>query len=73
MSNFVCPHCGMTNIDCGKCYKTPREIELEKVLKEIKEIAEKAIKGKYPIKNTGYTEGMYLIGLKILQKIKEVE
>lgn len=31
MSNFQCPHCGMTNIDCGKeGYKTPREIELEK-------------------------------------------
>lgn len=35
MSNFQCPHCGMTNIDCGRNgYKTPREIELEKMLNE---------------------------------------
>lgn len=40
MSNFQCPHCGMTNIDCGKDgYKTPREIELENKLK----IAEEAL------------------------------
>ena len=33
MSNFQCPHCGMTNIDCGKGgFKTPREIELEQKL-----------------------------------------
>jgi len=31
MSNFICPECGMTNIDCGYSgYKTPKEIELEK-------------------------------------------
>nr|DAW68052.1 MAG TPA: Rad50 zinc hook motif [Caudoviricetes sp.] len=31
MSNFTCPTCGLTNIDCGKAgYKTTREIELEK-------------------------------------------
>lgn len=30
MSNFQCPHCGMTNIDCGRDgYKTPKEMELE--------------------------------------------
>lgn len=40
MSNFICPTCGMTNIDCGKSgYKTYREIKLEKKL----EIAVKAI------------------------------
>lgn len=40
MSNFTCPTCGLTNIDCGKAgYKTTREIELEKKL----EIAEKAL------------------------------
>lgn len=34
MSNFTCPTCGLTNIDCGKAgYKTAREIELEKKLK----------------------------------------
>lgn len=28
MSNFVCPTCGFTNIDCGKDgYKTLREID----------------------------------------------
>lgn len=33
MSNFICPTCGLTNIDCGKAgYKTAREIELEKKL-----------------------------------------
>ena len=33
MSNFICPECGMTNIDCGYAgYKTPKEIELEKKL-----------------------------------------
>lgn len=40
MSNFICPTCGFTNIDCGKAgYKTEREIELEKKI----EIAVKAI------------------------------
>lgn len=33
MSNFQCPYCGMTNIDCGwGKFKTPREIELEEKL-----------------------------------------
>ena len=33
MSNFICPTCGFTNIDCGKAgYKTDREIVLEKKL-----------------------------------------
>lgn len=33
MSNFQCPYCGMTNIDCGKAgFKTPREIELESLV-----------------------------------------
>lgn len=33
MSNFICPICGINNIDCGKAgYKTDREIELEKKL-----------------------------------------
>ena len=40
MSNFICPTCGLTNIDCGKAgYKTAREIELEKKV----EIAVKVI------------------------------
>lgn len=38
MSNYECPHCGMTNIDCGwGKFKTPREIELEARVKEIEE------------------------------------
>ena len=37
MSNFICPHCGMTNIDCGEQgYKTAKEIELGKQIEEIK-------------------------------------
>lgn len=37
MSNFQCPHCGMTNIDCGRDgYKTPKEIRLEDKLNKIK-------------------------------------
>lgn len=36
MSNYECPHCGMTNIDCGKGgFKTPKEIELESRVKEL--------------------------------------
>ena len=36
MSNFVCPYCGMVNIDCGKDgYKTHRELELEEAIKTI--------------------------------------
>ena len=39
MSNFKCPHCGMTNIDCGLgVFKTPREIELEEQIKKIRKI-----------------------------------
>lgn len=47
MSNFTCPTCGFTNIDCGKAgYKTAREIELEKKL----EIAVEALEF-YALKN----------------------
>lgn len=36
MSNFICPTCGLNNIDCGKAgYKTDREIKLETALKTI--------------------------------------
>lgn len=47
MSNFTCPTCGLTNIDCDNAgYKTAREIELEEKL----EIAVKALKWMiYPI------------------------
>lgn len=36
MSNFICPHCGMINIDCKEDgYKTHRELELEEAMKII--------------------------------------
>lgn len=42
MSNFICPECGMTNIDCGGAgYKTPRELELEKELNLYKRAIER--------------------------------
>lgn len=38
MSNYECPHCGMTNIDCGwGKFKTPRELELEARIKELEQ------------------------------------
>ena len=38
MSNYECPHCGMTNIDCGwGKFRTPKEIELESRVKELEE------------------------------------
>lgn len=41
MSNFKCDKCGMVNIDCGGAgYKTPREIELESIISEIKNICQ---------------------------------
>ena len=50
MSNFICPTCGITNIDCGKeGYKTPREIELEKKL----DIAVKALKSAFGMAKGG--------------------
>lgn len=45
MSNFICSECGMTNIDCdGAGYKTPKEIELEKENKLLKEQLKEANK-----------------------------
>lgn len=61
MSNFTCPTCGLTNIDCGKAgYKTAREIELEKKL----EIAVKALEH-YAKKGS--------LAQKALAKIKELD
>lgn len=38
MSNFKCSECGMINFDCGKGgFKTPREIELEKRVKDLEQ------------------------------------
>ena len=45
MSNFKCSKCGTINIDCGKeGYKTPREIELKKKVKELEKIINKLSK-----------------------------
>ncbi len=36
MSNFICPTCGVNNIDCGTAgFKTYREIELEYKLNQL--------------------------------------
>ena len=66
MSNFICPTCGFTNIDCGKAgYKTEREIELEKKL----EIAVKALEEIYRI-----DEGnSFFLAEESLEKIKEIK
>ena len=85
MSNFTCPTCGLTNIDCGKAgYKTDREIELEKKL----EIAVKALEH-YANENSWvdcrktYNDNIYREALffsqgykaaqKALAKIKEIK
>lgn len=81
MSNFTCPTCGLTNIDCGKAgYKTAREIELEKKL----EIAVQAINSAAEylacmddlsdLNNGKCNEQMALETLnKALTKIKEIK
>ncbi len=76
MSNFTCPTCGLTNIDCGKAgYKTAREIELEKKL----EIAIKALKKMVNYNSVAEQVDKYYyivldvreIGKKALKEIKE--
>lgn len=88
MSNFICPTCGMNNIDCGKAgYKTEREIELEKKL----EIAIKAFEKlqrrncvdckcgencslrEYSKKGKGCSTCVAGLAQKALAKIKEVK
>lgn len=76
MSNFKCDKCGMTNVDCGLgVFKTPKEIELEKLVKELKEENEK-LKKQLDIEKT---KSELLKDLKIkdiielaLQKMKEL-
>lgn len=76
MSNFTCPTCGLTNIDCGKAgYKTAREIELEKKL----EIAIKALNKMVAYNSVAEQVDKYYhividvreIGKEALAKIKE--
>lgn len=78
MSNFTCPTCGLTNIDCGKAgYKTAREIELEKKL----EIAIKALKKMVNYNSVAEQVDKYHhividvreIGKEALAKIKEIK
>lgn len=67
MSNFQCPYCGMTNIDCGKeGYKTPQEIELEKTIEKIEKVIE-------PYQNEFEAEALSLpIAIEsILEKMKQ--
>lgn len=66
MSNFICPTCGMTNIDCSKeDYKTDREIALEKKL----EIAISALEEIYRI-----DEGnSFFLAEEALTRIKEIK
>lgn len=67
MSNFTCPTCGLTNIDCGKAgYKTAREIELEKQL----EIAVKALRIYANLRYDGTVTGYETIAKEALKEIK---
>ena len=66
MSNFTCPTCGLTNIDCGKAgYKTAREIELEKKL----EIAVKALRIYANLRYDGTVTGYETIAKEALKEI----
>lgn len=68
MSNFTCPTCGLTNIDCGKAgYKTAREIELEKQL----EIAVKALRIYANLRYDGTVTGYETIAKEALKEIEE--
>ena len=86
MSNFICPTCGFTNIDCGKeGYKTAREIKLDKQLK----IAIEALNmyadssrwsdcenngaEQFVLDKGGFEDYGYEIAQKALTKIKEVD
>lgn len=65
MSNFICPTCGLNNIDCGKQgYKTDRELELERRL----QIAIKALefaRDNYPMRSLNKLEiGQALLEIK---------
>lgn len=69
MSNFICPTCGLTNIDCGKSgYKTDREIELEKKL----EIAVKALEKYANIPTYDWIDSQKT-AQEALAKIKEIK
>ena len=66
MSNFTCPTCGFTNIDCGKDgYKTTREIELEKKL----DITVKALRIYANLRYDGTVTGYEKIAQQALKEI----
>lgn len=68
MSNFTCPTCGLTNIDCGKAgYKIAREIELEKKL----EIAVKALRIYANLRYDGTVTGYETIAKEALKEIEK--
>lgn len=70
MSNYICPTCGTTNIDCGKSgYKTDREIELEKKL----DIAVKALIIYKNLRYDGSVTNYEYIAREALEKIKEIK
>lgn len=76
MSNFTCPTCGLTNIDCGKAgYKTAREIELEKKLKIAVKALEKMVNYNSVAEQTDKYYYIVLdvreVGKKALKEIKE--
>lgn len=61
MSNFICPTCGITNIDCGKAgYKTPREIELEKKLEIAVKVIDAVLNDDFILENADAGLLMYL-------------
>lgn len=67
MSNFTCPTCGLTNIDCGKAgYKTASEIELEEKLKMATNTIEQVLKEPQMM-----DAGMLMFLTVQLNKIKE--
>lgn len=82
MSNFKCPTCGITNIDCGEAgYKTDREIELEKKLDIVVKALEE-IKNAYIDLTTQDEYGSYYIDEaklfvdivgKIIKELKEID
>ena len=82
MSNFICPTCGLTNIDCGKAgFKTKQEIELEKKLEIAIETLESAFGGfktiqhmaAYPITHFSHPKSFDCLFSETVDKCAEIE
>ena len=72
MSNFICPECGMTNIDCGRDgYKTPKEIELEKQIERLQEQLKEAVDFILELSEDFDNEG--ILYPKQRKKLEEIE